>query len=138
MHVDAEDRAEALIQGVSSKLEYRNGTPGQRHKVILINKSGVYSLILDSQMPKAKEFRHWVTSEVLVKIDETGSYSVPNQQVIRIEGNKEFKAFKAQYPEGAVEVKRVLFDLEEYDNGEYDVVTIREVVLHSDKLIGGE
>ena len=43
----------------------------------VINKSGVYSLILDSQLPKAKEFRHWVTSEVLVKIDETGSYSMP-------------------------------------------------------------
>ena len=74
----------------------------------------------------------------MVKIDETGSYSLPNQQVIRIEGEKHFRDFKAQYPEGVVEVKRVLFDLEEYDNGEYDVVTIHEVVLHSDKLIANE
>ncbi len=64
-HVDSED-----------KLEYRIGTSGQQRKVILINKSGVYSLILDSKMPNAKKFRHWVTSEVLVKIDETGYYSV--------------------------------------------------------------
>ena len=42
---------------------------------MLINKSGVYSLILDSQLPKAKEYRHWVTSEVLPQVDETGSYS---------------------------------------------------------------
>ena len=70
-HVDDEDkRPDVTIRYLSS-----NGVV-QNRKVTVINKSGVYSLILDSQLPKAKEFRHWVTSEVLVKIDETGSYSV--------------------------------------------------------------
>ena len=65
-HVDAEDKRESRI-----------ATPWGVQKMVVINKSGVYSLILDSQLPKAKEFRHWVTSEVLVKIDETGSYTSP-------------------------------------------------------------
>ena len=65
-HVDPEDkRVERIV------------TPYGVQNMTVINKSGVYSLILDSQLPKAKEFRHWVTSEVLVKIDETGSYSMP-------------------------------------------------------------
>ena len=51
------------------------GTAGGYQKTTLINKSGVYSLILDSNMPKAKEYRHWVTSDVLPQVDETGSYS---------------------------------------------------------------
>lgn len=69
-HVDDEDkRGERIVHPL-----------GGAQKTILINKSGVYSLILDSQLPKAKEFRHWVTSEVLVKIDETGSYSVPKKK----------------------------------------------------------
>lgn len=74
-HVDDEDkRPDVTIRYTSS-----NGVI-QNRKTTVINKSGVYSLILDSQLPKAKEFRHWVTSEVLVKIDETGSYSVSHKK----------------------------------------------------------
>lgn len=70
-HVDKEDqKADVTIRYTSS-----NGVT-QNRKITVINKSGVYSLILDSQLPKAKEYRHWVTSEVLPQIDETGSYSV--------------------------------------------------------------
>lgn len=38
---------------------------GQNREVILINESGFYSLILRSEMPKAKQFKRWVTSEVI-------------------------------------------------------------------------
>ena len=103
-----------------------------------VNEPGLYRLIFASNKPEAEKFQDWVYHEVLPSIRKYGYYIAPNQQVIRIEGEKHFRDFKAQYPEGAVEVKRVLFDLEEYDNGEYDVITIHEVVLHSDKLIGGE
>ena len=111
---------------------------GQMREMNFVNEFGLYNLILSSRKPEAKKFKRWVTHEVLPSIRKYGYYIAPNQQVIRIEGEKHFRDFKAQYPEGAVEVKRVLFDLEEYDNGEYDVITIHEVVLHSDKLIGGE
>ena len=41
-----------------------------------INESGIYSLIFGSKLPKAKEFKRWVTSEVLPSIRKTGSYSM--------------------------------------------------------------
>ena len=41
----------------------------------VINESGLYSLILSSKKAEAKEFKHWVTSVVLVQIRQTGSYS---------------------------------------------------------------
>lgn len=62
-HVDIED-----------KLSERIVLSGQNREVILINESGFYSLILRSEMPKAKQFKRWVTSEVLPSIRKTGSY----------------------------------------------------------------
>jgi len=43
---------------------------------ILINESGLYALILSSKLPKAREFKHWVTSEVLPSIRKQGGYMV--------------------------------------------------------------
>ena len=63
-HVDAEDQKVAPIQG----------TPGGEQEMLIINESGLYSLILSSKMPKAKAFKHWVTSEVLPAIHKTGAY----------------------------------------------------------------
>lgn len=48
---------------------------GREQKPIFINESGLYSLILSSKLPKAKEFKHWVTSEVLPAIRKTGLYA---------------------------------------------------------------
>lgn len=46
-----------------SKLE----TPSGAQQMTIINESGLYSLILSSQLPSAKEFKRWVTSEVLLE-----------------------------------------------------------------------
>ena len=62
-HVDAEDK------GVSEIL-----TPGGMQKLPIINESGLYSLVLSSKLPKAKQFRRWVTSEVLPTIRKPGAY----------------------------------------------------------------
>jgi len=62
-HVDEED-----------KLTERIVLSGQNRSVILINESGLYSLILSSNMPNAKKFKHWVTSEILPTIRKTGGY----------------------------------------------------------------
>lgn len=49
---------------------------------IIINESGLYSLIMSSKLPKAKEFKRWVTSEVLPTIRKTGSYGlIPSYQI---------------------------------------------------------
>ena len=47
---------------------------GREQKVVVINESGLYALILSSKLPTAKEFKHWVTSEVLPSIRKTGTY----------------------------------------------------------------
>ncbi|MBQ6189830.1 MAG: Bro-N domain-containing protein [Bacteroidaceae bacterium] len=54
-HVDEEDKTTALIQCTGSNY---------KSKSIIINESGLYSLILSSKLDRAREFKHWVTSEV--------------------------------------------------------------------------
>ena len=66
-HVDTEDK---LNNETLLSLGQRGGW--------LINESGLYSLILSSKLPKAKKFKHWVTSEVLPAIRKTGSYNLPD------------------------------------------------------------
>lgn len=63
-HVDDED-----------KLTERFVRSGQNYQMIIINESGLYSLILSSKLPNAKKFKRWVTSEVLPEIRKTGSYT---------------------------------------------------------------
>lgn len=63
-HIDEEDKT--LNESFTV-----NGTKG-----ILINESGLYSLILSSKMPNAKKFKRWVTSEVLPAIRKYGAYAV--------------------------------------------------------------
>lgn len=62
-HVDIED-----------KLTRRFADSGQNREMYIINESGLYSLILSSKMPKAKEFKRWVTSEVIPAIRKHGGY----------------------------------------------------------------
>ena len=69
-HVDTEDQKVAPIQG----------TPGGEQAMLIINESGLYSLILSSKMPKAKTFKHWVTSEVLPALRRNGVYETVNAQ----------------------------------------------------------
>lgn len=70
VHVDKEDKTSYLIQVSGSN--YKANTA-------LINESGLYALILSSKLPSAKEFKHWVTAEVLPSIRKTGGYVNPSQ-----------------------------------------------------------
>lgn len=69
-HVDEDDRQ-----------NYQNGTFESNRGLTIINESGLYSLILSSKMPKAKEFKRWVTSEVIPAIRKTGKYEAMAQAV---------------------------------------------------------
>lgn len=68
-HVDEEDKV-VIQKSEIATLEIPN------RGLTVINESGMYSLILSSKLPKAKRFKHWVTSEVLPAIQKTGSYGV--------------------------------------------------------------
>ena len=63
MHVDGEDKGVGEMK-----------TPGGIQKTVIINESGLYSLILGSKLPGAKKFKRWVTSEVLPSIRKNGGY----------------------------------------------------------------
>lgn len=67
-HVDEEDRRKEMISDGN-----------QLKETIIINESGVYSLILSSKLPTAKKFKHWVTSEVLPAIRKHGGYLTPEK-----------------------------------------------------------
>lgn len=67
VHVDVEDK----------KGGWQITTPSGEQQMTIINESGVYSLIFSSKLPKAKEFKRWVTSEVLPSIRKQGGYLTP-------------------------------------------------------------
>ncbi|MGN1272344.1 MAG: phage antirepressor KilAC domain-containing protein [Lactobacillus sp.] len=76
-HIDAEDkRGERIV------------TPSGNQVTIVINESGLYSLILSSKMPNAKRFKRWVTSEVLPTIRKHGAY-MTDEKAFDIVNNKE-------------------------------------------------
>lgn len=85
LHVDEED---ALKQGIP--------TSGGIQEMIIINESGLYSLILSSKLPQAKEFKRWVTSEVLPQIRQQGAYVPENLSdeafIALFTGQKKLKA----------------------------------------------
>ena len=77
-HIDDEDKT--IIQKSDfPTLEIPN------RGIVVINESGLYSLILSSKLPNAKRFKHWVTSEVLPTIRKTGSYQKPLTTVEQIQ-----------------------------------------------------
>jgi len=63
-HVDEEDKA-----GWQITTQFGN------KKAVIINESGLYSLVLSSKLPQAKVFKHWVTAEVLPSIRRHGAYA---------------------------------------------------------------
>lgn len=67
-HVDEEDK----MDGVTIR-----DSIGREQKPIIINESGLYSLIFGSKLDSAKRFKRWVTSEVLPALRKTGHYEVP-------------------------------------------------------------
>lgn len=68
-HVDDEDK----MDGVTIR-----DSIGREQTAIIINESGVYSLTFSSKLPSAKQFKRWVTSEVLPALRKSGTYSVSN------------------------------------------------------------
>lgn len=67
-HVDEEDKGVAKCD-----------TLGGKQNFTVINESGLYALIFGSKLESAKQFKHWVTSEVLPSIRKTGTYGMQPQ-----------------------------------------------------------
>ena len=99
-HVDEDDK------GVS-----KCDTPGGKQDLVIINESGLYSLILSSKLPQAKEFKRWVTSEVLPTIRKNGMYATdelldnPDFAIATLQKLKEEREAKKQL-EAQIEADR--------------------------------
>ena len=70
-HCDPEDVCKVEVQ-----------TNGGKQLVNCVNESGLYALIFGSKLPKAKQFKRWVTNEVLPAIRRAGRYEVPTGDTI--------------------------------------------------------
>lgn len=88
-------------------------TPSGKQKMLIVNESGLYSLIFGSKLESAKKFKKWVTSEVLPSIRKTGQYgqtrlpmTIPEQIQIIAQG----------YGELHEEVRTIKKDLEDFKN----------------------
>lgn len=124
-HVDAEDKLMSQI-----------ATAGQNRNVKIINESGLYSLIFSSKLENAKQFKRWVTSEVLPTLRKTGAYQVPSDpmQALRLM----FEATE-QTKQEIKNVKDDVIDLKEnqkLDAGDYNFLTrtINQRVAHIQRL----
>lgn len=145
-HVDEEDK------GVTNCY-----TLGGKQKIAIVNESGLYSLILSSKLETAKEFKHWVTAEVLPSIRKTGSYYVSSktQQEIdneteknrlakaniylelakKYSGNKEYTQILDAYATKAIENKFVL-PLPALEEKNYSATEVGEMLGVSKNVVG--
>ena len=122
-HVDEDDREKVMIFDGN-----------QNKESIIINESGLYSLILSSKLPNAKKFKRWVTSEVLPAIRKTGSYyiqSKPDSYTIEdpaararrwAEEYEEKKALEAK-----IEEQKPLVEYAEHIQASKDVIDMKSM-----------
>jgi len=79
-HVDSDDK---IKLGDFLKPAEMAGLKKNEKNTIYINESGLYSLILRSKLEKAKNFKRWVTKDVLPTIRKTGKYEVPKSDALQ-------------------------------------------------------
>jgi len=79
-HVDVEDKVK-LKKIIPAKTA---GLKGNQKNTVMINESGLYSLILSSKLPTAKKFKRWVTRKVLPSIRKTGQYKIPQVDPLEV------------------------------------------------------
>lgn len=110
-HRDAISRLDSDERG-SVKLD----TPGGKQDIAAINEYGLYNLVLSSRKPEAKEFKRWITHDVIPAIRKTGSYSMLIPQTLpealrayadEVESHNATKAIVAQQEQQIAEFKPV-------------------------------
>ena len=100
-HVDDEDKTTASIQCTGSNY---------KTQAVVINESGLYALILSSKLPQAREFKRWVTSEVLPQIRQTGGYIPTHDADGRQLSDMEIMCLALQIQQKTIEQKNELID----------------------------
>ena len=98
--IDHVDEADKMSLG-----QFRESNPNRNSGLLLklhpqtqfINESGLYSLILSCKLPKAKQFKRWVTSEVLPTIRKTGKYDITKIETISLESSMDLKKLEEMF-----------------------------------------
>ena len=85
---------------------------GRNRQTLVVNESGLYSLVFQSRKPAAKKFRKWVTSEVLPSIRKNGYYSVLKKKIVTHQNITFF---------------------DEKDNGEFTLIDIDDATIEYDE-----
>ena len=110
-HRDAISRLDSDERG-----SVRLDTPGGKQDIAAINEYGLYNLVLSSRKPEAKEFKRWITHDVIPAIRKTGSYSIVIPQTLpealrayadEVESHNATKAIVAQQEQQIAEFKPV-------------------------------
>ena len=100
-HVDDEDKTTVAI---------RDGGSNYKSQTVIINESGLYSLVLSSKLSSAKRFKRWVTSEVLPQIRKTGGYIPTMDSQGRRLSDEEIMAKALQISQRTIEQQQSLID----------------------------
>lgn len=98
-HVDDEDKGVANCD-----------TLGGTQEMVIINESGLYSLIMSSKLPSAKKFKRWVTSEVLPSIRKTGSYLINNNHELTQEDWMRILEIMSQMPKDRIQYALIILN----------------------------
>lgn len=75
--VNVSDAVSNLDEDEKTTIVITDSGSNYKHPALLVDESGLYHLIFQSRKEDAKQFRRWVTKEVLPSIRKTGSYSMP-------------------------------------------------------------
>ncbi|HEN6676063.1 TPA: phage antirepressor [Streptococcus agalactiae] len=122
-HVDSEDKLTSQIT-----------TAGQNRNQTIINESGLYSLILSSKLPQAKDFKRWVTSEVLPAIRRHGMYAIddlldnPDMAIAALQKLKEERRLRLQAQEEVSQKNQIIQELQ-------PKATYYDLILQSESLV---
>lgn len=126
-HVDGEDKITLTSQNATLENIPNRGLSA-------INESGLYSLILSSKLPQAKDFKRWVTSEVLPTIRKHGMYAVddlldnPDMAIAAFQRLKEERRLRLQAQEEVSQKNQMIQELQ-------PKATYYDLILQSESLV---
>ena len=126
-HVDGEDKITLTSQNATLENIPNRGLSA-------INESGLYSLILSSKLPQAKDFKRWVTSEVLPTIRKHGMYAVddlldnPDMAIAAFQRLKEERQLRLQAQEEVAQKNQIIQELQ-------PKATYYDLILQSESLV---
>ncbi|WP_160045681.1 BRO-N domain-containing protein [Paenibacillus sp. USDA918EY] len=112
---------------------------GRQGETNIVNESGLYSLILGSRKPEAKQFKRWITREVIPAIRKTGSYSVSQSKILndaKLEIQKQ--RAEAMLKNAQARQAKLIFDVTHRFRDRLPDVTVQSLIAAGTKTLTGQ